>query len=204
MTQAQPIIWDGEHAGHCVIDPETSLALFDWMSYSVNPAASTPLTYPLTTSLPGSLTPRVMETTSEYSPAEVSHTFKDYGSSGWQRSVYPSDAQATSFPHDGKMPYRVAQPRRIRHLTTKEEAKFQCEVHGCGKLFGRRCHFKEHLKTHDKERDHPFSCPTNDCNWKFMRKADLKRHHQTVHKKERNYKCNYCSRLLKRKDSLIR
>ncbi|KAJ9149802.1 hypothetical protein NKR23_g3957 [Pleurostoma richardsiae] len=89
-------------------------------------------------------------------------------------------------------------------MTTKEEANFQCEVRGCGKLFSRSYNFKAHMETHDEGREYPFPCPLGDCNRKFVRKTDLQRHHQSVHMKERNHKCDYCGRLFARKDTLRR
>jgi len=143
----------------------------------------------------------------------------DGGSSGWHKSDYqsvePSDqfypgptsnsAQPTSFLQDSRRGYRVARPRRApRRLTTKEEANFQCEVKGCGKLFSRSYNFKAHMETHDEKREYPFPCTVNDCNKKFVRKTDLQRHHQSVHMRERNHKCDYCSRMFARKDTLRR
>ncbi|KAK3343949.1 hypothetical protein B0T25DRAFT_312683 [Lasiosphaeria hispida] len=139
----------------------------------------------------------------------------DGGSSGWHKSDYQSvdqdhyypgsGAQASAFLQDGRRPYRVARPRRApRRLTTKEEANFQCEVKGCGKLFSRSYNFKAHMETHDEKREYPFPCLVNDCNKKFVRKTDLQRHHQSVHMRERNHKCDYCGRLFARKDTLRR
>ncbi|KAK0635093.1 hypothetical protein B0T17DRAFT_502675 [Bombardia bombarda] len=140
----------------------------------------------------------------------------DGGSSSWHKSdyqpveqhdqYYPGPgAQASAFLQDGRRSYRVQRPRRPpRRLTTKEEANFQCEVKGCGKLFGRSYNFKAHMETHDEKREYPFPCNVNDCNKKFVRKTDLQRHHQSVHMKERNHKCDYCSRLFARKDTLRR
>lgn len=93
---------------------------------------------------------------------------------------------------------------RIRKLTTKEDANFQCHVKGCGKLFGRSYNFKAHMETHDASREYPFPCPLKDCNKKFVRKTDLQRHHQSVHMKQRNHRCDYCSRYFARKDTLRR
>ncbi|KAK1761157.1 hypothetical protein QBC47DRAFT_23062 [Echria macrotheca] len=143
----------------------------------------------------------------------------DGGSSGWHKSEYnsvePSDqfypgptsngAQSPAFLPDGRRGYRVTRPRRApRRLTTKEEANFQCEVKGCGKLFSRSYNFKAHMETHDEKREYPFPCTVNDCNKKFVRKTDLQRHHQSVHMRERNHKCDYCGRLFARKDTLRR
>ena len=135
----------------------------------------------------------------------------DGGSSGWHKSDYQpvdqhdqyySGPPSTSALFDRR---RVARPRRAqRRLTTKEEANFQCEVKGCGKLFSRSYNFKAHMETHDEKREYPFPCTVNDCNKKFVRKTDLQRHHQSVHMKERNHKCDYCGRLFARKDTLRR
>ena len=101
-------------------------------------------------------------------------------------------------------PSTIARTRSPRKLTTKEDANFQCHVKGCGKLFGRSYNFKAHMETHDASREYPFPCPLKDCNKKFVRKTDLQRHHQSVHMKQRNHRCDYCSRYFARKDTLRR
>jgi hypothetical protein len=94
--------------------------------------------------------------------------------------------------------------RTPRKLTTKEDAKFQCPVKGCGKLFGRSYNYKAHMETHDESREYPFPCPQKDCNKKFVSKTDLQRHHHIVHTKQRSYRCDYCNRYFARKDTLRR
>jgi hypothetical protein len=137
------------------------------------------------------------------------------GQSSWRTSEYQprmepdhyySDTVTNSpFMQDARRPYRAARPRRApRRLTTREEANFQCEVKGCGKLFSRSYNFKAHMETHDEKREYPFPCLADDCNKKFVRKTDLQRHYQSVHMKERNHKCDYCGRLFARKDTLRR
>lgn len=101
-------------------------------------------------------------------------------------------------------PSTIARTRGVRKLTTKEDANFQCNVKGCGKLFGRSYNYKAHMETHDASREYPFPCPLKDCNKKFVRKTDLQRHHQSVHMKQRNHRCDYCSRYFARKDTLRR
>ncbi|KAF9870549.1 hypothetical protein CkaCkLH20_12039 [Colletotrichum karsti] len=91
-----------------------------------------------------------------------------------------------------------------RKMTTAEDANYQCEIKGCGKLFSRSYNYKAHMETHDEKREYPFPCPVTDCNKKFVRKTDLQRHNQSVHMKERNHKCDYCGRLFARKDTLRR
>jgi len=60
------------------------------------------------------------------------------------------------------------------------------------------------METHDAGRVYPFPCPVKDCSKKFVRKTDLARHHQSVHMKQRNHQCDYCSRFFARKDTLRR
>ncbi|KAG9248028.1 hypothetical protein BJ878DRAFT_99252 [Calycina marina] len=103
-----------------------------------------------------------------------------------------------------KGPSTFARTKGVRKLTSKEDANFQCTVKGCGKLFGRSYNYKAHMETHDALREYPFPCPTKDCNKKFVRKTDLQRHHQSVHMKQRNHRCDYCSRFFARKDTLRR
>lgn len=91
-----------------------------------------------------------------------------------------------------------------RRMTTREEANFQCEVKGCGKLFSRSYNYKAHMETHDEKREYPFPCQVENCDKKFVRKTDLQRHHQSVHAKEKNHGCDYCGRLFSRKDTLRR
>jgi uncharacterized Zn-finger protein len=111
----------------------------------------------------------------------------------------------TSFMHDTRRQYRITRPKRApRRLTTKEEANFQCEIKGCGKLFSRSYNFKAHMETHDEKREYPFPCNVLDCSKKFVRKTDLQRHHQSVHLKERTHKCDFCTRMFARKDTLRR
>ncbi|KAI9055989.1 hypothetical protein LZ554_000923 [Drepanopeziza brunnea f. sp. 'monogermtubi'] len=106
--------------------------------------------------------------------------------------------------HGTRRPSTVVRARQPRKLTTKEDANFQCNFKGCGKLFGRSYNFKAHMETHDAGREYPFPCTMKECNRKFVRKTDLQRHQQSVHMKQRNHKCDYCSRFFARKDTLRR
>ncbi|KAH8159049.1 hypothetical protein CIB48_g9198 [Xylaria polymorpha] len=138
---------------------------------------------------------------SQYPSPRSSHALMaEPGSYGSQAgsSGYLSDAQS------GSRKVITGAKRQTRKLTSKEEANFQCEVEGCGKLFSRSYNYKAHMETHDKKREYPFSCTFEDCNKKFVRKTDLQRHHQSVHMKEKNHKCDYCGRLFARKDTLRR
>jgi hypothetical protein len=136
----------------------------------------------------------------------------DAHGSPWGKPEYETDqsyhspsGHAAGFLDTKRRAAALARPRRPpRRLTTKEEANFQCEVKGCGKLFSRSYNFKAHMETHDDKREYPFPCTMGDCNKKFVRKTDLQRHHQSVHMKERNHKCDFCGRLFARKDTLRR
>lgn len=104
--------------------------------------------------------------------------------------------------HDERTGLRtIARTRQPRKLTTKEDANFHCHVKGCEKLFGRSYNFKAHVETHASH-EYPFPCPLKDCDKKFVRKTDLQRHHQSVHMKQRNHRCDYCSRYFAREDTL--
>jgi hypothetical protein len=140
----------------------------------------------------------------------------DSGSAAWHKPEYqpmepehfypgPPPPPPSAFMHDARRQYRVTRPKRApRRLTTKEEANFQCEVKGCGKLFSRSYNFKAHMETHDEKREYPFPCQVPDCSKKFVRKTDLQRHHQSVHLRERTHKCDFCTRMFARKDTLRR
>jgi Zinc finger, C2H2 type len=152
----------------------------------------------------------------QYPPEQASYPappgfLSETNATPWSRPEYDSERfyPGQSAPTAGfvntRPAIRVGRPRRPpRRLTTKEEANFQCEVKGCGKLFSRSYNFKAHMETHDEKREYPFPCQIQDCNKKFVRKTDLQRHHQSVHMKERNHKCDYCGRLFARKDTLRR
>lgn len=139
----------------------------------------------------------------------------DVNSQGHDTSLQPSlptqtmtsqPTASTSLPENATRWTRVKRGKRrpTRRHTTKEEANFQCTVKGCGKFFSRSYNFKSHMETHDDKREYPFPCQIANCTKKFVRKTDLQRHHQSVHTKERNHKCDYCSRLFARKDTLRR
>jgi hypothetical protein len=160
-------------------------------------------------------------------PGTLDGTFyQDQASMGWSKVEYQapqdlpsistlpiplydrrseSQEQAPARPHEQRrIPSTIVRTRQPRRLTTKEDANFQCHVKGCGKLFGRSYNFKAHMETHDSSREYPFPCPLKDCTKKFVRKTDLQRHHQSVHMKQRNHRCDYCSRVFARKDTLRR
>ncbi|OTB01561.1 hypothetical protein M426DRAFT_213376 [Hypoxylon sp. CI-4A] len=151
------------------------------------------------------------------SAAGSSGYLSDVPSGTWPKSDYPGFDQdqyyagptsaAAALSHDRRqlrVPVSRTPRRQTRKLTTKEEANFQCEVKGCGKLFSRSYNFKAHMETHDEKREYPFPCTVPDCTKKFVRKTDLQRHNQSVHMKEKNHTCDYCARRFARKDTLRR
>lgn len=163
---------------------------------------------------------------SPYAGSLEASFYQDQVSMGWSKMEYPTSQDLPSIsalpipPYERRsesqeqpparpqtqrrVPSTIARTRQPRKLTTKEDANFQCHVKGCGKLFGRSYNFKAHMETHDASREYPFPCPLKDCNKKFVRKTDLQRHHQSVHMKQRNHRCDYCSRYFARKDTLRR
>lgn len=159
-------------------------------------------------------------------PGSLAATYYNQATMGWAKVEYSHNQELPSLSslaiprHDKtsenlernsistlgqrKASSTVARTRQPRRLTTKEDANFQCHIKGCGKLFGRSYNYKAHMETHDSTREYPFPCPVKECNKKFVRKTDLQRHHQSVHMKQRNYRCDYCSRHFARKDTLRR
>lgn len=145
-------------------------------------------------------------------PANPQTYVVDNPTQGWTKQEFEAaqlytipPAHQASMPHTNRRATGGTRPRRTsRKHTTREEANFQCEVKGCGKFFSRSYNFKSHMETHDDKREYPFPCPIKDCTKRFVRKTDLQRHHQSVHMKERNHRCDYCTRLFARKDTLRR
>jgi Zinc finger, C2H2 type len=153
---------------------------------------------------------------SPYSVVLEDTFFNEPGGAGWPKveTLEGPNSHATIshttvndiFPHqktDRKGPSgSIVRTKPPRNKTTIANANFQCKV--CGKLFSRSYNYKAHMETHDSSRVYPFPCPLPDCSKKFVRKTDLQRHHQSVHMKERNFQCDFCSRYFARKDTLRR
>ena len=135
-------------------------------------------------------------------------------------------ATRIQFPLSGSA---ARSPRKRRQLTSKAEANHECEI--CHKFFERRYNYRAHMATHDPDRAHPHKCEVEWCDRKFVRKTDLMRHHQSVsgssssssattnwsvnggadqsfclqvHLKQREFRCEMCSRPFARKDTLRR
>ncbi len=58
--------------------------------------------------------------------------------------------------------------------------------------------------THNPDRVKPFACMESPCDKRFGRKHDLRRHIQSVHRTEKKFACEACSRDFSRKDTLRR
>ncbi|KAH7021064.1 uncharacterized protein B0I36DRAFT_367509 [Microdochium trichocladiopsis] len=149
------------------------------------------------------------------SPSVASGYTSDVANTAWAKPEYSSIEPHPYYASTAVSP-PIANPetrhvrttrapkRQTRKLTTKEDANFQCEVPGCGKLFSRSYNYKAHMATHNENRAYPFPCPEPECGKKFVRKTDLQRHNQSVHTKERSHKCDFCHRMFARKDTLRR
>jgi len=140
----------------------------------------------------------------EYAPTQDLPSLSSLPLPPYDRRSESMERISSGIQGQHRRPSTIARTRQPRKLTTKEDANFQCSVSGCGKLFGRSYNFKAHMETHDAGREYPFPCPIDNCSKKFVRKTDLQRHHQSVHMKQRNHRCDYCSRFFARKDTLRR
>ncbi|KAI8907763.1 hypothetical protein DFJ77DRAFT_434351, partial [Powellomyces hirtus] len=78
---------------------------------------------------------------------------------------------------------------------------YSCTYLNCNRQFTRHFNLQTHIKTHDPNRDKPFTCPL--CDKSFGRKVDRDRH-MNVHTKEKTHLCPYCSKTFTRKDALQR
>ncbi|KAI8809967.1 hypothetical protein BJ742DRAFT_676350, partial [Cladochytrium replicatum] len=77
----------------------------------------------------------------------------------------------------------------------------KCDFPGCARAFKRLFNLKAHKRTHNPERDRPFSCDI--CHATFIRAHDLTRH-QPVHTKLKEWNCERCGKGFTRKDALDR
>jgi uncharacterized Zn-finger protein len=169
-------------------------------------------------SAPQTENPTLATSSSSYPVSLENSFFQDHSGAGWSKDETSDvlNSHTTSLHTMLGEPIRfqetepkesfgnIARTRTPRKMTTRDEANYQCKAKGCGKLFSRSYNFKAHMETHDSSRVYPFPCPLPDCNKKFVRKTDLQRHHQSVHMKERNFRCDFCSRYFARKDTLRR
>jgi len=80
--------------------------------------------------------------------------------------------------------------------------RFPCKHPGCDKAFARLFNLNTHEKTHDPQREKPFTC--KECTKSFARKHDLYRHEASVHRGERHFTCKRCAKPFSRKDALRR
>ncbi|KAF9928773.1 hypothetical protein BGZ65_006108 [Modicella reniformis] len=82
--------------------------------------------------------------------------------------------------------------------------RFMCKHPSCNRQFARLYNLHTHEKTHDPNQVRPHICAFLECGKAFSRKHDLQRHDASVHKGERNYRCDYCTRNFSRQDGLRR
>ncbi|TFK49709.1 hypothetical protein OE88DRAFT_371073 [Heliocybe sulcata] len=94
-------------------------------------------------------------------------------------------SSASSVPPPANVQRQQITSRAIKEASESRrtaDARYYCEVEGCGQTFTRRSNLIGHYTAHSGER--PFPCKELNCDRKFARSSDLSRHLKKVHKKE--------------------
>lgn len=110
-------------------------------------------------------------------------------------------SSATNFPQVSTHPVRRTFARSRKQADNSNSA-FHCVL--CGKRFARSYNHKQHMETHNINRDKPHVCHYMDCQRPFVRKTDLDRHMNSVHFKRKDYFCTRCNAPYARKDTCTR
>ncbi|GAV55125.1 hypothetical protein ZYGR_0AS04480 [Zygosaccharomyces rouxii] len=85
-----------------------------------------------------------------------------------------------------------------RYVKELPDKLFECQYHGCGKIFKRRYNIRSHIQTHLEDR--PYVCDFEGCDKAFVRNHDLVRHKKSH--AEKCYACP-CGKKFNREDALI-
>lgn len=98
--------------------------------------------------------------------------------------------------------YLIGKVQDSKERTTpkgKPKKEFVCVSEGCGKVYSKASHLRDHSRTHTGER--PFLCSWLGCKRGFTRSDELQRHFRT-HTGEKNYPCGKCDKKFSRSDHL--
>ncbi|KAF9360806.1 hypothetical protein BGX26_007568 [Mortierella sp. AD094] len=101
-------------------------------------------------------------------------------------------------------PYGGKKKRSPKAKQSASNRRFPCKHPGCDLRFARLYNLHTHERTHDPDQIRPFVCSAAHCRKGFSRKHDLQRHEASVHKGERNYRCQTCNKPFSRQDGLRR
>ncbi|KZT23097.1 hypothetical protein NEOLEDRAFT_1213685 [Neolentinus lepideus HHB14362 ss-1] len=101
---------------------------------------------------------------------------------------HPSTSAESLSSSSSVLPPANVQRQQVTSRAIKEasesrrtsDARFTCEVEGCGQTFTRLSNLRGHYTAHSGER--PYECDQADCDRKFARSSDLSRHLRNVHK----------------------
>ncbi|THH17909.1 hypothetical protein EW146_g3007 [Bondarzewia mesenterica] len=143
------------------------------------------------------------------SPAHLLEPLPNVGIAGSNRYVQDLGQAGGSTPGSRvSTPLPVAKPNVTTTATADasmkrriNEAKFVCDVPGCGSTFTRHFNLKGHKRSHNDEK--PFQCKWPGCGKGFARQHDCKRHEQ-LHSNNRPFTCEGCKKQFARLDALNR
>jgi len=125
--------------------------------------------------------------------------------SEYENQSYGRPSRERSTGSVSEFPGRSAHRERGRSRRQTDPARSQYRCHLCpDKGFQRQYNYKQHLLTHDDNREKNHVCPEPSCRKAFVRKTDLTRHNVSVHLKEKEYACRKCSKTFARNDTCRR
>ncbi|UYV83693.1 ZNF423 [Cordylochernes scorpioides] len=113
---------------------------------------------------------------------KTSNSYKNHGSKILNGDTLPHPCYSCS--------------KKLAHKAKKNSKPYMCPH--CGKIFSKRCHVKEHMRTHVSSTVSPCEL----CKETFPSNRLLRQHLKEIHQQTYNYTCPICQDIFKRSKSL--